>query len=210
MIKRLWNRFPRYAWAPMLAMWAAQFQAYYFSKVFAHRPIVDMALPIDSRIPLVPGWILPYVGAYVYWIAGYGYLCAVDKKYGRQIAFADVLGKTVAALFFILLPTTFVRPDASGGGVCRWMVRMIYALDEPRNLFPSLHCFCSWIIARGLMPLKQVKPWVKFSAAAFSLLVCASTLFTRQHLFLDVPGGILLAEGCLLLARLWGKRRKEA
>ena len=102
MIKRLWNRFPRYAWAPMLAMWAAQFQAYYFSKVFAHRPIVDMALPIDSRIPLVPGWILPYVGAYVYWIVGYGYLCAVDKKYGRQIAFADVLGKTVAALFFIL------------------------------------------------------------------------------------------------------------
>ena len=65
------------------------------------------------------------------------------------------------------------------------------ALDEPRNLFPSLHCFCGWIIARGLMPLKQVKPWVKFSAAAFSLLVCASTLFTRQHLFLDVPGGIL-------------------
>ena len=45
------------------------------------------------------------------------------------------------------------------------------------------------------MPLKQVKPWVKFSAAAFSLLVCASTLFTRQHLFLDVPGGIPPAGG---------------
>ena len=45
--------------------------------------------------------------------------------------------------------------------------------------------------------------WYKAFSGVFAVLVCASTVLVKQHVLLDIPAGILLAEFGLLMARLF-------
>ncbi len=79
-------------------------------------------------------------------------------------------------------------------------MRILYWIDEPNNLFPSLHCFMIWLSWVGIRWNKQVSVSWRVSALFMAITVCISTLTTRQHVLLDVLAGILLAELSWLLA----------
>ena len=56
---------------------------------------------------------------------------------------------------------------------------------------------------RGALASRQ-RPWVKAAMTVMTLLVCASTVLVKQHLVLDIAGGIAAAELGLLAVRLFG------
>ena len=96
-------------------------------------------------------------------------------------------------MIFVVIPTTNIRPEFPIDGFCDWLLQMIYALDLPYNLFPSIHCLVSLMCYLGIRKCSQIKPVAKWSILIFVLLVCASTQFTKQHYIVDVIGGILVA-----------------
>lgn len=195
---------PKYARVPLLICVAAQFLAYYLPRALPRLPyVVDMATPLDRLIPVAPGWIVVYVAAYLYWVYGYVAITRVSPGVCGRFCRADWLGKAVAFLCFFLLPTCLPRREIAGGGVCGWLLRAVYAADAPDNLFPSLHCSASWLVARSMGALDAFRPSVKIASFLFALLVCVSTLFTGQHVIADVAGGILLAEGAIYASRKW-------
>ena len=67
---------------------------------------------------------------------------------GCQRRFMGDLTKVICLLFFVLLPTHNVRPPLETGGFTGWAMRTIWLLDTPTNLFPSIHCFVSWLGTR--------------------------------------------------------------
>ena len=184
---------PRYAQLPLIFCGITQILAYGVTKHIHIRDFVDLALPIDHVIPVRPEWVLVYVLSYVYWIAGYIAICRVGKENCRQLCRADYISKVICAACFILIPTTLPRDPVSGGAFA-WLLNLIYALDTPYNLFPSMHCLMSWLVAREMMGIKKFHPAVKWGAVVFSVLVFASTVFTRQHFLIDIPAGMLTAE----------------
>lgn len=200
---------PDYAWLPMILCWAALLSVYFFTKLIPHGAYVQIELPIDRKIPLVPAWILVYIGSYVYWILGYILIFRVSRKHCRICARADVFSKLVCGVFFVLMPTLMNRPEVTGGGLLNWLVKFIYASDSPNNLFPSMHCLISWLQARELMRIKEYPAALRWSAVIFSVLVFFSTLFTRQHVVVDIFGGVALAELSMLLSRLWERKSQS-
>ena len=160
-------------------------------------------------IPIAPPWIAVYVGAYLYWVVGYVAIARVSPGVCRRFFRADYLAKAVAMLSFIFLPTWLPREQVASGGAFGWLLRAIYAADPPNNLFPSLHCSVSWLIARQIGALSAFRPAVKAAAFAFSVLVFLSTLYTRQHLIADVLGGMLLAEGAFYISRKWAAHEAQ-
>lgn len=189
---------PKYARVPLLLCAVVQFLAYYVPRALPRLPyVVDMATPLDRMISVAPVWIVAYVGAYLYWVAGYFLIARVSPAVCRSFFRADWIGKLVAFLCFVFLPTCLPRAEIADGGVFGWTLRAIYAADAPDNLFPSLHCSVSWLIARQMGTLAAFRPAVKAVSFAFAILVCLSTLYTGQHVIADVIGGILLSESAI-------------
>ena len=102
-------------------------------------------------------------------------------------------------MFFIALPTVIDRPEAAGGLYYDRLLAQLYAADQPTNLFPSMHCMFAYMVFRGFMIAKLDKP-VVIGSGLFAALVCASTVFVKQHFLLDTFAGIILGEVAVTLS----------
>lgn len=166
----------------------------------ASRHHFDFALPVDSTIPLIPWTIVIYYGCFLHW--GLHYICVakLGNRNTRQFYAADFLIKSVSFLFFLCLPTVMHRPEVTGTGFWNDTIRFLYWMDKPYNLFPSIHCSVSWLCWISVRKNTQVPKWYRYFALIAAIAVCLSTLTTRQHVLVDIAGGLLVAEVCWALA----------
>lgn len=166
----------------------------------ASRHHFDFALPVDSTIPLIPWTIVIYYGCFLHW--GLHYICVakLGNRNTRQFYAADFLIKSVSFLFFLCLPTVTHRPEVTGTGFWNDAIRFLYWMDKPYNLFPSIHCSVSWLCWISVRKNTQVPKWYRYFALIAAIAVCLSTLTTRQHVLVDIAGGLLVAEVCWALA----------
>ena len=170
----------------------------------------DLTLPADAVIPFLPWTITIYVGCFLFWLILYSMIARLPRQEADRFFCANVLGKGISFIVFVLFPTTMSRPELGGGTVWIALMRILYVIDAPDNLFPSLHCMIAWLCWIGVRGNKQVPlPW-RISALIMAVLVCLSTLTTRQHVVLDVFGGILLSKFCYSLSDLPALRKPYA
>lgn len=155
---------------------------------------------LDRAIPLIPWTVCIYFGCYAFWALHYC-LCAAVPLRARRFFTADFIAKGVCFVFFVGLPTTMARPAVQGLNVWESLVRALYILDAPVNLFPSIHCLNSWLCWASARDIPAFSHGYKSFALCAAVAVCVSTLTLRQHVLLDVAGGILLAEVCWRLAK---------
>ena len=155
---------------------------------------------LDRAIPLIPWTVCIYFGCYAFWALHYC-LCAAVPTRARRFFTADFIAKGVCFVFFVGLPTTMARPSVQGLNVWESLVRALYILDAPVNLFPSIHCLNSWLCWASARDIPAFSRKYKAFALCAAVAVCVSTLTLRQHVLLDVAGGILLAEACWRLAK---------
>ncbi len=160
---------------------------------------------IDDRIPLIPFFVLFYAMAYVQWIVNLFVIVREnDDKMLYNYFSSDLVGKIVCAILFIAIPTTMVQPVFESTDLWTFHLNLVYALDEPVNLFPSMHCFESYICARVALQSKKSSKFYKVFSVVLALLVFASTVFTKQHILIDIPAGIILAElSVFIISRGW-------
>ena len=95
------------------------------------------------------------------------------------------------------------------GGFTGWAMRTIWLLDTPTNLFPSIHCFVSWLGTRYIYECRSLRHrgLTCTLCTVGSVLVFLATMFTKQHVFYDVIGGVAVAEIGWLVARYTGLPR---
>lgn len=200
---KIYKILPKYAFFPILCAVATNMLAFYGT-----RPInqgmyhFDLSLGLDHMIPFLPQAVIIYVLAFITWIVGYIVTGRESREVCYQIMSAEIIAKLACLVIFLVLPTAMVRPEVTGSGFCNWLTRIIYAADTPDNLFPSVHCLENWIFFRASFRCKKVGRAYRVVMGVMALLVFASTLFIKQHLFLDVLGGVVVAEFGLWLSRL--------
>ena len=195
------RKFPYYGILPLILTLTANFIAYFgtrpFTSSWKHYNIETM---LDQQIPVIPWTIVIYFGCYLVWIVNY-----------------------LIMAFYLLLPTTNVRPSIPEQGFWNQMLALLYQMDAADNLFPSIHCLNSWFCYIAVRGRREIPRWYQRFSFWAALAVFVSTLTTKQHVIADVIGGALLAEvtwqiagrthlgawyGMILERRRW-KRRAE-
>ena len=167
----------------------------------------SLALPFDPAIPFLPWTISVYIGVFVFWVFLYRYIAGLPREQADRFYGANLLGKAICFLLFVLFPTTIARPAVTGTGVWDRAIRLLYFFDRPDCLFPSIHCQIGWSCWAAVRGRADV-PWrLRVSALIQAVLVCISTLTTRQHVLADVFAGILLSELCYGLFGISALRR---
>lgn len=152
-------------------------------------------VPLDDLIPYVPWFVIPYV----IW---YGYIAAVlvvlyfrmPKEFVYMALFLG-LGMLASCCVFALYPNgQMLRPNNPGEGLLSEMVRRIYRSDTNTNSLPSIHVIYSVGTHIALVRFAGwEKRWPALRVASFALcaLICASTVFIKQHSVVDVVAGLL-------------------
>lgn len=160
--------------------------------------------PMDRMIPFLPPFAFVYLGCYVFWIVNYILIARLDKKSVCRFFAADFLSRVVCMVIYLAFPTTNIRPQVDDGSFWGQVMTFLYSIDAADNLFPSIHCLVSWFCYIGLRGRKEVPRWYRGASCFIAVLVFISTLTTKQHVIIDVAGGVLLAEVCYAI----GKRPK--
>lgn len=156
----------------------------------------DLTTAADNAIPFVPAWATVYLGCFLFWAINYIMITHRTKEEWFQFAAGDYLSRIICGIFFVLLPTTNIRPEVTGNSFPEILVHFVYSMDAPTNLFPSIHCLVSWMCFIGIRGRKYVPKWYQIFSCLFAIAVFASTLFTKQHYIIDVIVGAILAEMC--------------
>lgn len=207
MKEKLDKLLPKFARLPLLTVLLLNFAVYYITKIVTvNEQHFDLTIPLDREIPFVPAFIIVYILAYVQWVFSYLYHCTREKRICLQITATDCLAKVICMLFFIFLPTMIVRPEITDNDVFSFLTKIIYTLDTPVNLFPSIHCLESWICFRGALLLKKVSKTYIVIQLVFTILVFTSTVFVKQHFFVDIIASIALVEIAFVVVKktsLW-------
>lgn len=161
----------------------------------------DLSTSFDYNVPFIPGWIIVYVVCFAFWAVNYILVTRTGHDEWFKFATGDYLSRIVCMVFFVLLPTTNVRPEVTGNGFADNIVKFIYFVDPATNLFPSIHCLVSWMCYIGIRGRKIIPLWYRAFSCIFSIMVFLSTQFTKQHYIVDVIAGVIIAEVCLYIGK---------
>ncbi len=199
--RRFRGRFiPDYAVIPLFFCLFGQMAAYYGSRIInplLHGPIenyLNIMTDLDRLIPVVPMWSVIYMLSYVFWVVSYILISRESKELCYKLIIADLMSKVVCLLIFVVMPTAIVRPEVSGNDLGGWLLNWVYNADTPDNLFPSMHCLISWFCFRYILPCKKVSAVYKVISGVMTFAIFASVVFTKQHVIVDIFGGVLVAE----------------
>lgn len=201
-MKRLLDRVvPPAVRLPLLFALLWNLSAYYGGRLAAQGRLHHLvAFPLDDVIPFLPWTVSIYLLSYLFWAVNYLLAARRGRDFADRYFFADFLVRCVCFLFFTLLPTTNLRPEVTGGGLWNGLMRLLYQMDAADNLFPSIHCAASMLCVLAVAGDQKAPLWYRGFSGVFAAAVFVSTMTTKQHVLVDVLGGILLALLCYWLA----------
>jgi membrane-associated phospholipid phosphatase len=162
---------------------------------FFNRPIGsvrDLTLPLDGRIPLVPQFIIIYHLWYLFIVFNIGYLLLKDRDEFLRAILSINLGNILAYITFFFFQSRVPRPELTGGGIFDSIVRFTYTIDQPYNGFPSIHVLTTTVMMIALARM-EIRKSYKYGSLIFGGLIILSTVFVKQHVILDILGGLIYA-----------------
>jgi predicted protein tyrosine phosphatase len=147
----------------------------------------------EHRIPFVRWMIIPYLSIDLLFVLSF-FVCTT--RHELWVHFKRIVAvNVIAAVFFVLFP---LRMDAHRptdlSGLLGPLFRLLYSLDRPYNLCPSLH------IAQGLLVWlvfnRHTRGALRLLVHAWFVTIGVSTLLTWQHGVPDILTGWLLGMLC--------------
>ncbi len=156
-------------------------------------PAHDVSSSFDKKIPYLPYSIFIYVLWFpmiaVYPLCLYIHSNAIYTIYIISII-ADII---ISTLIYMIYPSSFTRPeppDSFIGKIMRLVLRCDY---KGKNCMPSMHCSMCFIIMFTAYMSAGFQPLLYTGFALLALMIVISTVFTKQHVIIDVITGFLTA-----------------
>lgn len=148
----------------------------------------QLYFPWEFAIPFVPAMILVYFSLQLLFLLP---LLHCDRNGLLVLAKRMAVAIPVAGIIFLLLPTQLGFARQQTTSIYASFYDLLYSLDRPHNLFPSLHVTLATLVIATL--LRQVNGMLRWLYIAWLALLYLSVLLVHQHHVLDIAGGILLA-----------------
>lgn len=208
---KIWEfikKFHWYGWVGLVIAIVYQTLSYYISHTIADAsgrmlsafsPKIDA---IDNCFPIVPFFVIFYWYSFIFWGMAILATALTEKRNFINLIFSLLLASTFGLIMFSAFPSYIDRVKeglmdiGKQPGVFNWWLYKTYCFDGGDigwNLLPSFHCAVALGSALGTFRRKDSPLWWRIIALVSVILIVLSTLFTKQHFFLDVITGLALA-----------------
>jgi membrane-associated phospholipid phosphatase len=150
----------------------------------------EMYADWELDIPLIPEMIVVYLS----YVAVFLLLPWVMKS-GQalvSLAYAFLFGILVSTIVFVLFPGElgYHRPDHVSE--FNFLFQTLYQIDQPHNLYPSLHVTFSSLTAAAMVHQTKSLLFHRM-VAAWAVMIAASVVLVHQHHLFDILTGLILA-----------------
>ena len=143
----------------------------------------------ELDIPLIPCFILLYTSFYFLLLLGF-WACKTKVDL-QNLSVQMVVCAIIAAFVFVASPGELGYDRSEDTGLFRPIYDLLFSLDKPTNLYPSLHIAFSYLATWSV--LGQTR------SAIFKLLfliwfvgICCSVVLVHQHHLFDIVTGLAL------------------
>lgn len=180
---------------PLISCFAVNQIVYSGSMILcADRQKLDFTKNFDQNVPFIPWFVYIYFASFLFWVINYILIARQGKEHFYKFQVADISSRLICLIFFVIIPTTNIRPTFEITSSSTWLMNFLYYVDKPTNLFPSIHCLVSWFCYIGIRKNKSIPMWYKIFTMLFAIAIMVSTQVTKQHYIVDVFGGVAIAE----------------
>ena len=206
---------PEFSHLLLLLGWVGYFILYFLTENLIPAEnchVIHCAL--DDVIPFNEFFVLFYVGWYVLIVISLGYFLLYSVQSFRNLQTYIIITQILAMTVYILYPSRQdLRPDVfPRENILTGLMGLIYSFDTSTGVFPSLHVAYSMGIASTWLREKSASPLAKTIITVFSLMVCISVAFVKQHSVLDIFAAIpvcLVAEWFVFFRKKNKKPKEE-
>ncbi len=161
-------------------------------------PFTTIHCIVDDWIPFCEIFIIPYLTWFLYVVVVLLYLyfqrAHLDNFY--RCVFILMLGMSTCLFVYYIFPNAqTMRPaEFTNPNIFTDIIQFIYANDTDTNVLPSIHVYNSIAIhvAFAGSPAFQNRKGFRLGSLLLCTLICLSTMFLKQHSFLDVITALAL------------------
>ena len=151
----------------------------------------------DSLIPFCELFVVPYLLWFPFVALTIGWFFFHDKSDFYKLTAHLYLGMTIFLVISTIFPNGLaLRPSVlPRDNIFTELVRMIWAVDTPTNVFPSLHVYNSISCCMAVLCSRELrqKTWVRVGTLGMTAAIVLSTMFLKQHSVVDVACAMTLA-----------------
>jgi len=127
----------------------------------------------------------------------------------KKLIISLLISSVISHITFIVYPTMIIRPNIDITTITDALLKLTYTLDTPAvNCLPSVHClFCFisiYYISKSSITTKH-----KFFINFYSILIILSTLFTKQHLLIDLILAFIYAIIGIIITKIFYQKLKR-
>lgn len=210
-LKNRIKEIPAYGWILGVVYFGLQYGMYRLANFIANTTgTVSWAfipkIPfIDDHIPVVSIFVVIYVFSYVFWIFGPIIASLTEKENFLNYIIGLSAAYIIGFLIFVFAPTYMDRTAeglleiANRPGLFNHLLGTVYSSDGSAlafNLFPSYHCLISLYCYLGIRKREEVSKGIRVYSLIMAMLICMSTVLTKQHYFADIIGGLSISIIC--------------
>ena len=202
---------PEFSHLKLLLGWVGYFTLYFLTEnLIPAENCHVIHSTLDDMIPFNEFFVIFYVGWYVLIVISLGYFLLYSVQSFRNLQTYIIITQILAMAVYILYPSRQdLRPEVfPRENILTAIMGLIYRFDTNTGVLPSLHVAYSMGIASTWLREKSASPLVKTIITVFSLMVCISVAFVKQHSVLDIFAAIpvcLVAEWFVF----WRKKKKR-
>lgn len=158
----------------------------------------------DDYIPFCEYFIIPYILWFVFVAVTVIYFAVSIERRNEyfQLVISLCMGMTIFLFISFVYPNgQDLRPELAGDGICIQLVRLLYKIDTPTNILPSLHVFNAAVCCSAILKNQRLKEkrGVAITTIILTVLIILSTVFLKQHSIVDVVLALLMHGMCCRL-----------
>lgn len=166
-------------------------------------------LETNINFPLIKWFIYIYNSWYPFVILTSYLIYKNNVDLYKKLIFTMLLSFLLADLTFIIYPTGVIRPEFPTLTITDFVINTTYYLDNPPiNCLPSLHALVCYLLIYYISKTKY-KIISKISIIIYLILIILSTLFTHQHILIDLIFALIYLMIAMIIIKLLYPKLKE-
>ena len=158
---------------------------------------------IDEYIPFLEIFVIPYLLWFPYIIFGFIFFILYDTKGFYRTCFYLFGGMYVCLFIYMIFPNAQgLRVSLDANSFLQNLLSFVYNVDTSTNVCPSIHVYNSIMMYVSLMKNELFKSnkFIVNLTGILTISICLSTIFTKQHAFID---GVFSIPLCLIFYQLY-------
>ena len=205
---------PQFSHLKLLLGWVGYFALYFLTEnLIPVERCIPVHCALDDLIPFCEIFLIPYVFWYGLIVFSLGYFALYSIDSFKNLQKYIIITQIVAMIIYILIPNRQdLRPEVfPRENFLTDVIAFLYSFDTNTGVCPSLHCAYSIGIASVWLREKSAGIGVKVFMVVAAIVICASTMFIKQHSAVDFFAALpvcLLAEIVLFILPKYKNQRQ--